>query len=488
MKSEKATVNKTAMILATVLECILFAAYVLELIKGSKTFPIFLLLELTDIVPLIVCWIIYKKDNESELVKHVMAVGYGLFYACALFTTDERLVFVYAIPMFLIVMMFSDYKYAVKIGSICSALAVAHAIWISAKLGWIQEAVAATEIEVLVVIVVAVFSIVTSKTLINLSEEKMNIIDSTSQKTSKMLESIISVSNSMAEAVDELSGKIEMLAVSTEETLDAMQEISSGSTETAEAVQNQLYKTEEIQTQINTVSGVSDDITGNVAAAVDAIHEGRDNIELLLNQSKTSEDAGKNAMQEVEDLVSCTSQMQSIVEMIKSVATQTSLLSLNASIEAARAGEAGRGFAVVASEISNLAGQTSVATENISKLIGDLSKEMEEVVKAINLLVESNRSQNESAIITKGSFDKIVESTRQIRSGARELASAVTTLASANQEIVESVQTISAITEEVSAHSNTTCESSEQNKVLVNDMHTVVMEMMSNAEILKNMQ
>lgn len=488
MKSEKAMVNKTALVLATILEVILCVAYILELVKGSKTLPIFLLLALTDLVPMIICWVLYKMDNESALIRHVMAVGYGIFYACALFTTTERLVFVYAIPMFLIVMMYSDYKYAISIGTICSILATAHAIWFSSQLAWSKEAIAATEIEVLVVIVVAAFSIVTSKTLIKLNEEKMDTIDSASKKTAEMLESVIQISNSVATEVDEVSDKIEMLAVSTEETLSAMQEVSSGSTETAEAVQNQLYKTEEIQTQITKVSSVSSDIGNNVTAAVDAIHEGRDNIKLLMEQSQISEEAGKNAVKEVEELATSTTQMQSIVELIKSVATQTSLLALNASIEAARAGEAGRGFAVVATEISNLAGQTETATGNISKLIEGLSKEMEEVVKAINLLVESNKTQNESAVITQSSFNKIVESTRAIRSGAQELASVVTTLASANQEIVESVQTISAITEEVSAHSNTTCEASEQNKTIVTDIRELVTEMMANAETLKNMQ
>ena len=58
--------------------------------------------------------------------------------------------------------------------------------------------------------------------------------------------------------------------------------------------------------------------------------------------------------------------MQSITQLINDVASQTSLLALNASIEAARAGEAGKGFAVVASEISNLAAKTKEATVNIT--------------------------------------------------------------------------------------------------------------------------
>ena len=78
-------------------------------------------------------------------------------------------------------------------------------------------------------------------------------------------------------------------------------------------------------------------------------------------------------LEELNKLNEYTGMMQSIIDVINNITTQTSLLALNASIEAARAGEAGRGFSVVAGEISNLANQTTSATENITELINNVS-------------------------------------------------------------------------------------------------------------------
>lgn len=77
-------------------------------------------------------------------------------------------------------------------------------------------------------------------------------------------------------------------------------------------------------------------------------------------------------------------EMNSIVELISGITSQTSLLSLNASIEAARAGEAGKGFAVVATEISGMATQTQDATEQITALINNVSGAISEVVEVIH--------------------------------------------------------------------------------------------------------
>ncbi|MBR5945162.1 MAG: hypothetical protein IKZ94_09475, partial [Lachnospiraceae bacterium] len=95
---------------------------------------------------------------------------------------------------------------------------------------------------------------------------------------------------------------------------------------------------------------------------------------------------------------------------------------------------------------------------------------------------------NTAATNTEESFQKIIQSIREIRTNSNELTEIVSTLASANGEIVEGIQTISAITEEVSAHSTTTVDSTRNNQSVVEEALSVVEEMLSNAEKLKAIQ
>ena len=488
LTNEKKIINKNACVLYTVVTVVLFLAYFVQYIKGDKMLTIFVALALTDLVPMIASWAVYKVNPDSELIRHIMAVGYGIFFTVSCFTSYEQQVYVYAIPMIFVVTLFSDLRLSVTVSSICGGISLIHAVWFARRDGFTNVAVAAMEIEIALMVLVGVFSVIVNRFLVKMNGMKVGAINEAGEKTSEMLENIMEISGSIIDDVATVSDKMTMLAASSQETLSAMQEIQSGTGDTAESVQNQLYKTEEIQTQINQVTNAATSIGENVNVTVDACHEGRDNIAKLMDQVQISETAGTQVMKEVDELKEATTQMQSIVELIQNVASQTSLLALNASIEAARAGEAGRGFAVVATEISNLAGQTQTATGNISDLISSIGKEMNEVVTSIDSLVESNKMQNESAHITQGSFEKIIESIRSIRDNSTNLSDIVGKLASANEEIVESVQTISAITEEVSAHSNNTCEATENNEIIVEEVQLLVEGMTLKAEKLKAMR
>ncbi|MCR4989269.1 MAG: hypothetical protein K6A38_00190 [Lachnospiraceae bacterium] len=488
-RSNETRVNKTAMTLFTVLTSIICIAYVIQIAKGEITVGRFLAVELSDLLPMIIGWVLYKMDSETTLIRHVMAIGYGIFYAIVCFsTTNTILVFVYAIPMVLVTAMFDDIKLSATVGFGVSLIAVIHAIRFASLREWQDGAVADLEIEVLIMILISVFSIVVNKVITEINTSRVEFINETGEKNEKMLKTVMEISGSLAEDVEKVSEMMDQLAESSQETLTSMVEVQTGTTDSAESVQNQLVKTEEIQDQIEKVTNTSENIVTNMNDTNEAIGEGRNNIKKLIDQSKISEEAGNSVIAEVEGLKTSTEQMETIISLIQSVASQTSLLALNASIEAARAGEAGRGFAVVASEISNLAGQTQSATENINGLIAGISKEIGEVVTAINSLVESNRIQNESALITSENFDKIVESTRKISDNSDELAVIVGKLHSANAEIVDSIQTISAITEEVSAHSTTTCETTESNQRTVSGVQTIVSNMLKSAEKLKEIE
>lgn len=466
---------------------VLLVAYGIQLALGAVTTVSFVLVAVTLVAPVIAAWVISAKHPDSQVVKHAVGIGYGVFYLVACFTTHEQAVFVYSIPMIIAISIYCDYKFSLIVNVLAAVVALCHSLWLAAIQGWSQSSITSMAIEIFAVCSVAAFSLLSNKFISNLNESKIKNIDEAGKRTEDLLANIKDVSASLADEISSVSDEMTTLTASSQETLAAMHEVQEGIKDTADSVQNQMVKTEVITEEIKKVTDVTKGIADSVASTVEAIHEGRDNLHILVDNSKASGVAGEKAVNEVEALKEITGQMEDIVKLIKDIASKTSLLSLNASIEAARAGDAGRGFSVVAGEISNLAGQTKAATDNISKLIGSVTGEMAKVGTAIEELVTSNGEQNKSADVMANSFEKIVVNARLIRSGSNDLNGIVGNLETANAEIVESIRTISAVTEQVTANTEATCNATEQNEASVEEMQTVVSQLKENADRLKNM-
>lgn len=120
---------------------------------------------------------------------------------------------------------------------------------------------------------------------------------------------------------------------------------------------------------------------------VEVLGQGREDIEILVSQVEQSVTNGADVADKLKELSGYVEKMHEIVDMISSIANQTSMLALNASIEAARAGEAGRGFAVVASQVTAMAGQTKNATVSITELISNVSASIQSVVDVIHQML-----------------------------------------------------------------------------------------------------
>lgn len=156
-------------------------------------------------------------------------------------------------------------------------------------------------------------------------------------------------------------------------------------------------------TTLTAIRERTEDLTGRTSAAratadtfsqaADKFTESADGIGTQVRDASRLADEAAGAAREaslnVDRLRDSSTAIGNVVNLIASIAKQTTLLALNSTIEAARAGEAGRGFAVVASEVKALAVQTQEATEEIRQKIDALQQDAATSIEAVHRITRA---------------------------------------------------------------------------------------------------
>lgn len=464
---------------------VLTLAYTVELIKGDRTIGYYAEFLAFSLLPLIASFCLYQKQKDSRYLRILVVCGYAAFYTFVLFTTTAPEAFIYAVPLLVACAGYADKKFISALGAGVVLINLAEIIYGFSTERLTTDNMASMEIRIFALILIVIYLGMVASGIMKMGQIQVTAARAAKERSDELLAKIMSVSNSMVGVTKTAAKQMEGLHESLSKTMVSMQEVTSGTGDTVDAVQLQMEKTEQIQQYVSNVEGSSSVIGEDIRTARKEIAEGHKAVEQLVAQVKKTNEASDKVSVELERLGAYAQQMERIISVIEGVTKQTGLLSLNASIEAARAGEAGKGFAVVASEISGLAGQTSGATIEITEIINNLSKELNALIEVIQELGESNRIQGETVLLTAESFKEIEHASADIDKQAEHLTSAVKELAAANTEIVESIQTISAITEEVTAHSNETYNVSEQNDKAASEMDTLIKELESLAQKLQ---
>lgn len=459
--------NKTAMTAHIIDAGGIVLFIVLQASGGLRTGTYALITAVLGFAPIAAEIFFWKKDKATPMIKHLVAIGFAIFYTFILFTAIHGMVFVFVIPMVLVISVYNDIRYSLMIntGTILESLIVAVAGAQNGKFGYMGSDSAV--IQVVIMILVGIFSFLASKTINDNTRQQVTAATEAQSRAELAFKNISELSEKMQAGIEKIHEELEKLNSASKATKAAMQEVSDGSSDTALAVQEQMKQTAAIQNKVSLVDEAAGQITENMQKTLHALEEGNKNVSVLVEQVDISVKNGADVTEKLEALDKYMKEMNSIVELINGITNQTSMLALNASIEAARAGEAGKGFAVVASEITGMASRTKDATGNIADLIANVSAAIGEVVSGIEEMIEGIHEEKQGVAHAADSFHIISENTFSVRNNMEALADNIGELKEANQVIADSVQTISAISEEVSAHAGETMEAEENNTAIL---------------------
>ncbi|RRY43867.1 methyl-accepting chemotaxis protein [Pseudomonas aeruginosa] len=275
--------------------------------------------------------------------------------------------------------------------------------------------------------------------------------------------------------LDKLQPIIRDVKVSVRDARSTADQSAAISSQTSAGMQQQFREIDQVATASHEMTAAAQDVARSAAQAADAARGAdqatRDGLALIDRTTQSIDSLAANltsAMGQVEQLASSSEEIGSVLEVIRAIAEQTTLLALTAAIEAARAGDAGRGFAVVADEVRNLARRTQDSVEQIRGVIEGLQQGTRDVVDAMHGSHRQAQGSVEQVDEAVAALQRIGEAVTVINDMNLQIASAAEEQSSVAEEINRNVAAIRDVTESLSSQAEESAQVSQSLNRLAN--------------------
>ena len=324
-----------------------------------------------------------------------------------------------------------------------------------------------------------------SASLVSLADKNLAIDEMTSKQNDEigdLVHAYNGLRTSLRDIMGNLSSASEIIDENSTTMSDHSDTILQNVTEMTEAINNITVgagtQAADIESSMTEIDGLKDIAKQNAvtseklseasAQISEASKQGNRVLDGLYNVTKESEEAFSEIFDSIDKIRNSTGKIAEASNMIESIASQTNLLSLNASIEAARAGEMGKGFAVVADEIRKLSDESTESVNEINRMLEELQENVE---------FAGNQSQN-----VKEAVEKQVRGVEDTRVSYKDIADNLVTI---NEEIENLSHVSKSMTnscESVGASMESLASSAEENAASTEETNASIEEVLSMME------
>ncbi len=212
---------------------------------------------------------------------------------------------------------------------------------------------------------------------------------------------------------------------------------------------------------------------------------GRDQMSASVEQMRHIHQHVTQSAEQIDLLKQQSSDIQTLVGIIRGISEQTNLLALNAAIEAARAGEQGKGFAVVATEVKNLSSHVASSVSEIATIVTSIEDSAQQMQHSFKTTVEATAAGKQIVLDTDTTFERLTDQVTHVSSATQQMTQQMEDVLQAERFIRNALTEIAAVAEEHTASNEEVAAASEQMIATITTLHTLVGDLNARTEHLE---